>query len=513
MTSTFAGQNDSVFNAYTPFRNAIRKAKLTPSLRAIHAHIQHMLFAQTVPPYIIHTPIGYTSNLFKSTVDYLNYHVFPWELEIIAKELIIYGAVVGGEKTLEDWSHLATVINKLKALEDDIAKIYSNTGNVLVEFHRIAHRQFIWQSKPGLEDIARYWKIYSDPKLNRVISKATSLSLDEIYLIALALTGFYLDKYSLDYPPKINVKHIQQEHYDKFLEHFSLPFDVLQEKLKKEQQMNEKYVYAFNSLKSFPLIRMEYEGRDSVVCPIPPLLFRRITEGLYYEICKEPGFDNAFGNAFQTFIGELIKSGNKKAQVIPEETYGKPEKRTVDWIVADSSALLFIECKGKRLTLEAKINLTDLTELTKQLDLMADFIVQIYKTIIDYQDNKYPHLKYVKSKPVYPVLATLEEWFLFGDRVLDILNKKIIEKLNKLRIPLEILDSNPYAICSVEGLDLLIQVSRTNKLHNILQGKNKNDDSKKWHLETYIRDQYKKDLPNVKPLFKEELSKHVDYEL
>lgn len=509
----FEGQNNAVFNLYTPFRNTIRKTKITPSLRAIHANIQHMLFGQPVPPYIIHAPIGYSSNFFKSTMDYLNYHVFPWELEVIAKELIIHGAVVGVEKTLEDWNHLVTVINKLKALENDIAKIYSNTRNVLVELHRIAHRQFIWQNKPGLEDIARYWKIYSDPKLNKIILNATGLSLDEVYLLALALTGFYLDKYALDYPPNINVKNIQQDHYDKFLNHFSLPFDVLQEKLKKEQQMNEKYAYAFNSLRAYPLIRMEYEGRDSMVCPLPPLLFRRITEGLYYEICNEPDFDIAFGEAFQTFIGELIRRSNSKVQVIPEKTYGKPEKRTVDWITIDSSALLFIECKGKRLTLNAKINLTDTTELEHQLDLMADFIVQIYKTIIEYQNNKYSHIKFDKNKPVYPVLVTLEDWFIFGDKLLEILNPKIQSKLKDLNIPLTILESNPYTVCSVEGLTLLLQISAIHSIKTVISGKNINSEVAMWQMENYLRNQYKDDLLKLKFLFKNEFSNHVDYKL
>src|SRR3989344_1658373 len=425
ITQVFTDQNNTVFGTYTPLRNTIRKANLTPSLRAIHAHIQHMLFGQPVPPYIRNTPPGYSTNPFKGVTDFLNFHVFPWELEVIAKELIIHGAVIGGEKTLEDWNYLATVVNKLKDLENEISKIYSNTGNVLIEIYRIAHRQFIWQSRPDLENVARYWKIYSDPKLSEVILKATGLTLDELFLIALALTGTYLDKYALFYPPKIDVKNIDQEHLDKFLKHFSLPINELRDRLSNEQRMNEKYAYAFNSLRAYPLIRMEYEGRDSIVCPIPPLLFRRITEGLYYEICKEPNFDSSFGNAFQIFVGELLKKANEKAQVIPERTYGKPEKRTVDWIVLDKSVLLFVECKGKRLTFEAKVSLTDTTELYRQLDIMANFIVQIYKTIVDYDDGKYPHLKFDKDKQVYQLLVTLEEWFLFGSQALDILDEKI----------------------------------------------------------------------------------------
>ena len=332
-------------------------------------------------------------------------------------------------------------------------------------------------------------------------------------MIALALTGTYLDKYALFYPPKIDVKNIDQEHLDKFLKHFSLPINELRDRLSNEQRMNEKYAYAFNSLRAYPLIRMEYEGRDSIVCPIPPLLFRRITEGLYYEICKEPNFDSSFGNAFQIFVGELLKKANEKAQVIPERTYGKPEKRTVDWIVIDKSVLLFVECKGKRLTFEAKVSLTDTTELYRQLDIMANFIVQIYKTIVDYDDGKYPHLKFDKDKQVYPLLVTLEEWFLFGSQALDILDEKIRSKLNSLSISSKILDDKPYMICSVEGLDLLMQVSSKYSIDEIFRDKNKDVETRTWHLEIYIKDKYKEAVSKIKPLFKEEFNNHMDFGL
>lgn len=506
-------QNNTVFSAYTPFRNSIRKLDLVSSLRAIHAHIQHMQFDQPIPPYIKNLPRGYAHTSFKLATDYLNFHIYPWELEVIAKETIIHGELVGGKRTLEDWNQLATVVNKLKALENDIAKVYSNLSNVLIEFHRIAHRQFIWQDRFGLENLAKYWKIYSDPALDQVIFKATELRVNEVYLIALLMTGTYLDKFALFYPPDIDLKPITREHLDKFLKHFSIPLEQLRDNLIQEQQMNEKYVYSFTSLKSTPIIRMKYDGKEALLCPIPPLFTRRITEGLYYEICNETNFDKAFGDAFQNFIGELLRLANKKLQIIPERIYEVPEKRTVDWIAVDSNAILFIECKGKRLTLEAKISLTNTDELYKQLDIMAGFIVQIYKTIIDYQNGKYPHLKYDKTKPIYPILVTLEEWFLFGDKLIDVLNEKITSKLQLSNIPLSVLDSHPYTICSVEGLDLLIQISRTSSLNQILKNKNSNADIKKWHLETYLRSEYKKHLPKIKPLFRNEFDRFLNSSL
>jgi hypothetical protein len=39
----------------------------------------------------------------------------------------------------------------------------------------------------------------------------------------------------------------------------------------------------------FPLVRISHQGRDEVACPIPTLLFWRITTGLYYSLRYDVG--------------------------------------------------------------------------------------------------------------------------------------------------------------------------------------------------------------------------------
>jgi hypothetical protein len=68
---------------------------------------------------------------------------------------------------------------------------------------------------------------------------------------------------------------------------------------------------------------------------------------------------------------------------------GKAKKRSVDWIVADEGAALFLECKSRRLSLSAKVSLSDLKPLEGDIDNMAAPVVQLYKTIIDYRQNAY----------------------------------------------------------------------------------------------------------------------------
>lgn len=508
----FENQNDTVFSVYTPLRNYIRKANLTTSLRAIHAHMQFMQFKQNLPSYIVNLPLGYAN--CQKQLDFIQFGLMPWELEILAKELIIHGAPVGSSKNLEDWNHLAEASNKLKFLDNEMAKIYANEKNVLIELtNRLPHRQFVWQRAPSFETVAKYWKIYSDSELSKIITRATGLTVRELYLIGMALTGFFLTKFALLYPPNINLKSLEQKHLEHFLKHFSIPFQALKENLIKEQEMNEKYSYAYHSLKTYPIIKMDYFGKEALICPIPTFLYRRITEGLYYEICNMDNFDIAFGNSFQNFTGELIEKQNKKLKIIPEQAYGKPEKRTSDWVVIDNSAILFIECKSKRLTLGAKISLLNQSEIHAQLDKMADFVIQTYKSILDYKNNKFPHLKYAKDKPVYPLVVTLEDWFLFGHISLNYLDQRVREKLKSLGLKEELVEEMPYTVCSVDELNLLAGISLNNPIEDIISGKHKDEETKRWQLETYLYKQYPSEIGKIKSLFTDEFDVELLAEL
>lgn len=51
--------------------------------------------------------------------------------------------------------------------------------------------------------------------------------------------------------------------------------------------------------------------------------------------------------------------------------------------MSDESATLFIECKTKKIRYEAKSSIASTTVLDEELEKMADFVVQSYKTLLD----------------------------------------------------------------------------------------------------------------------------------
>jgi hypothetical protein len=99
---------------------------------------------------------------------------------------------------------------------------------------------------------------------------------------------------------------------------------------------------------------------------------------------QKPGFDNAFGDAFQWYVGQVIERGTQResTRFYSEAQYrvGKDSKRTVDWIVQQDGAAIFVEAKTKRLAHQAKVEIIEGDILPLELDKLAAMVVQAYKS-------------------------------------------------------------------------------------------------------------------------------------
>jgi len=499
------GQDNQVFELYKPFRNHLRKISLPDSLYVLWVYTQHLQFNNPIPSSIEVLPeIVLAKNKISKTF-------FEWELETLVREVIINSEESKfAPETLRKWKYFARAINKLKDLENKIIKKFIDETNILTEFHRIAHREFPWQSSPNQKYIARYFKIFNYTPLNNIIQSVIGLTTQELFLIGMLLFGFYKNKFALFTPPTIiDIPEITQESLDKIFNHFSCDLIGLKKKLLGEQQINEKFVYAYSSLRKYPIIKMKYQGKDSLVCPLPTLLVWRLTNGIYYEICGKKNFSNEFGKSFQNYVGEVIERGNNKVEAYPEEEYldGKDRKDTVDWIIDEGDSAIFIECKTKRITVPAKTEIKSEKELKKDLEFMADFIVQVYKSIGDYFNNKYPSFKFRINRKIFPLIVTLEDWYLWGDKLLGELKTKVIEKLRKTSLPLAWLSEMPYSVCSIQDFELMVQIMEKVGIKKFIEKKVYDQDKEKWGFRPFIINEFPNENKILRFLFPDDFDK------
>jgi hypothetical protein len=497
-------QKEDIFSVYKPLRNHLRKCSISDSLRLVREYSQNLQFRNSDFSPDIEVAKEYLDKDIVQKIRWLS----ECKLEILAKEIILNSSeTITGEKTLRKWNYLVGAVNKIHDLEGEISKNYFDVSNVKRELFRMAHTQFPWQiESPNTGLLARYYKIYSYPKLDAILKNTIGLSTKEFYFIGMIVASPFFQNIALSYPPRIEIEGVIQESIDKFLKHFSLDLKSLKSKLRSEQNMNENYFHAFSSLRGYPLIKMDYNGKDSLVCPIPTLLFWRMTNGLYYEVVDKENFDKAFGEAFQKHIGECIKASckNPKIKFYPEESFidGKKRKDTIDWLIEDKDCIIFVECKGKRLTMPSKTELLVGDKFEEDLDKMADFVVQTYKTIRDYTENKYPEYKYQKEKTVCPFVITLEDWHLFDEKIL--LREKIKEKMLKANIPVKWLNEIPYTICSAQEFEELIQIIQKLRILSTLQKKSTDPEKSKWALTTFLSSEFPEEYKKIKSFFLEE---------
>jgi hypothetical protein len=249
-----------------------------------------------------------------------------------------------------------------------------------------------------------------------------------------------LTRPAIDYPFKSEIKASPPETINKFLAFTCSSIADLKARLKVEQQYNENFAYAYSSLRASPLVRMAYQGKDAIVCPLMTLLFWRFTGGLYYELISDRRFPNEFGDGFQNYVGEVIARACPNMSLIAEQEYeaGKLRKRTIDWIISEGKVALFLECKAKRISWGAKVSLNDLAPLENDIANMAEAVVQIYKTVADHQENRYLALPAEDDRKLYLAVVTPETGGCLVRSCLKKLEEAVTSKLLAAGLPADL---------------------------------------------------------------------------
>jgi hypothetical protein len=378
--------------------------------------VQHLQFDRPLPNDIETLPF------FRNAKTRLEKHIFEWEFDTLSRELLVsavYPDLPHPRDTLRRWDCLAGAVNKLKTLEDSLFGFYP-PGSVFREIHRIAHRQFPWQRRPNGVSLARYFKIFSQPVLHDILERTVGLSACELYRFGLVLTGHFLSAFALEYPPRIEIRDLSCSKLDVLLARIAQPTATLRRLAHERHVVDSNYAYLFNPLREYPLARQFINGREYLLAPIPTFLFHRFTDGVYYEINRETDFAGAFGKAFQAYVGEVIRraAAGTALAVYSEAEYwvGKNRKDTADWTITDDTAALFVECKTKRLRRQAKTEIDSPEALESELPVLVLSLMQIYKTVRDYQLGHYPNTPGQQSLKIFPIVVTLEECLHLGRR-------------------------------------------------------------------------------------------------
>jgi hypothetical protein len=107
------------------------------------------------------------------------------------------------------------------------------------------------------------------------------------------------------------------------------------------------------------------------------------------------------------------------------------------------------------MTLGAKFLLND-EALMDDIKYMATAIVQNYKNIQDAITGK-THWK-PNDKPIYSLIVTLEDWFIFTPEIVRPLNELIVDGLKEAGLNADLLEKQPYTVASIQEFEMTGQI-------------------------------------------------------
>lgn len=432
----------AIFDSYKPLRNFLRQCLLEGALIDVWQLAQHLANG-SAPPNLPGMP-PYT----------LKDQVLQWEIAVLAREVLLH-AQRRGDKRINSLASIQKVIGPLRETRNEGSKLRLmwHPGSLFDEMLRLTHQQFPWQQGNLTSSLIRNLKIFGSPAVAAVLERTTGLTVRKFFFLGLALSGHLAKQFGINSDQDYAHFGISRGEAQGFFSRLSTTVDDFRRKLA-EQQIDENWDYSWNPLEATPLIVLDPAYPNRLYCPVPGLLLRRFSGGLYYDLVNEPGFSNAFGDAFQNYVGDVLDVAFKRPQftLFKEEPYhvGKRRHDGADWILSGPDGNLFIECKTKRMTQAAR-TLAGGDLLRDDFGKIADAIVQHYKNVLEALEGKSKWQP--NGLPATVLIITYEDWYLLGPVGHDLLKIAVPERLSAKGLPLDLVERMPYALMSTREFE------------------------------------------------------------
>jgi hypothetical protein len=494
--------NDA-YGGWTPLRNALRKLDLNDTLGVIRAYSAFKTLRTRTP---------FPTDMEVHPSVYSNEGIIlPWEMEILAREAIIVCSPQPTTRyTARKWNTFSSLVNKLREVDEYISQYLVDDRYILQEVTvRLPHQQFKYQTEvPSKASLVRYSRIFGHTAVEPIVKAKTNLSTKQIFTIGAGLWIKYSQHLGVNYPlDDLALPGITRADYDTFMQLYSLSLKEMKQRLTAERKLDDTFMYQFHALQSHPLILTELNGRLAHICPIPTLLFWRMTSGLFYDLIRERGFDQAFGTSFQDYIGHMLEKtfDGTSVKVYAEEPDTRPKR--ADWIIDQSTSFMLIECKTKRMTIGARTTIQDDNELRAQLEVVGEAVVQSYQALEAYKNGEYrpQHYPYDPAKCPFIGVVTLENWRLTGPQ-LEKLREIVMDRLLHVGLDPHLMQQAPFVVCSANEMEEFAYLLKTNELTDIVRSYWDDPETSSWAFIGYLYHSYKNERSSYTYVFSDELA-------
>ncbi|MDQ0587904.1 hypothetical protein [Variovorax paradoxus] len=462
---------------YKPLRNLLRQYNLQGSIEDIWWYFQAVDLPSSNEK--VWTGQGFTK---------LKEVLHKWEIAILAREIVL-NATPEGELRLRPWLGMARVLNMLRRVDNDMAGAHMTPERAYNSLTPTGQLQFPWQRPRQFNALMRYFKVFSESDVERLLVRETGVSTKEWFFVGFGAAGLLQHECGISAHQDYRPFGIELERSKTVFDKLSQPFEELRAKVNDAARYDDTWMYTWNPLEAKPLVGLDPTHPERLHCPIPYYVLKRASQGLFYEIAQAEGFNNPFGASFQAYLGEVLGVTFPSPQftIYEEREYkvGRNRKDGVDWILTDDRANLFIECKAKRMNVGAK-SAVDSAIISQQVDYLAKAVIQLYKNIADALAG---HTHWPRNdRPIFPLVVTLEDWYLFGTSA-DLLAEGVRTKMAEANLDLRWLDTMPYTVASCEDFEDVSPTIAEVGIHAFFSLKHSGD-QQRWMIQHFAKEHF-----------------------
>lgn len=419
-------------------------------------------------------------------------NIVPEVIEFIYLNTLAYSSEYKNIKATNDAKKWNKVIVLSIDFHNKIDAAWIEQKGPWVYYQKGALNQLKSGSVDYWRQLYRYYYIFSKDNIVEHIETMIGMSFKDFFICARWLHSVFTTKsYCVEksYFLQLNDAPFSAENMIKVLNILSIQLKELKSTLKDEIKYD---IDTFITYDYIHLKKTIFESNDKLYCLYPEQLLNRFTSGVYYlaEIFENKhDLAKKFGDAFEDYIGLILEKNKQpdKFKIQKEISYKIPKKelKTSDWIISADNAIIFIECKTKRLTTKSKkfeeILHSDKIEIAKA-------VFQIYKVYLNYSKNLIPDLVFDSKKNLIPIVITLEEWYAGAPDFNEEITRLVKELLIGAKLEESIVDVFKFHITSVSSFETDVQIMTKVGFKEFYEG-NIAEMKENYNYESYFKDE------------------------
>ncbi|CAM2158273.1 NERD domain-containing protein (plasmid) [Pararobbsia alpina] len=436
-----------IYDLYKPLRNKLKEF----DLRSILEELWRLQSAANVSG-----EVAVTDGVGRARVV-----LYVWELHGLCREAVIH-ADTSGRGTRVSLQTMISLVGHIRRITKGVSsRLVESSDDAFRALHPLMHQQARWQYERIWDRFYRAHRLFGEGEMRDVVEEVTGASLSSLLTLGMLSSRNFVTNAKTE----LTALGISDDERDSFFQLCGTSLDALREAIwdarpyEEGASLDESWAFKWNPIEATPLIRLDSARTNEYLCPFAHLVQRRVSDGLFYDVVRSKhDFANPYGKAFERYTGDVLAQIFNSSQFLvhgerPYIVKGQL-RHGPDWIVSDGSANMFIECKTRRMALGAK-SYADGAELEKSLANMAGIIVQHYKNI---DDARAGLSKWERNAlPIYALVLTLDDWYLFARHVVDRLEELVIERLIAAKLDTGVIDSIPYVVTSIAEFELAAQ--------------------------------------------------------